>query len=142
MLEKDKPSEPTLSGGHTIRFCGEAILFADEACFAEGILCVQVGQTVLVTEFLENGDLYKAINSQQGNRYHWYRMQTPDGRPLPNSGMGRRVALDIARGLHFLHTRKIVHFVSTFYWGNTRLHNLVYNAFLLLLFNATSIFSL
>ena len=25
-------------------------------------------------------------------------------------GMGRRIALDIARGLHFLHSRKIVHF--------------------------------
>ena len=73
--------------------------------------CLQVGQPILVTEYLENGDLYKAINSQQGNRYHWYRMQV-DGKPLPNSGMGRRVALDVARGLHFLHTRKIVHFVS------------------------------
>ncbi len=73
---------------------------------------MQIGQTILVTEYLENGDLYKAINSQQGNRYHWYRMLTPDSKPLPNSGMARRVALDIARGLHFLHTRKIVHFVS------------------------------
>jgi serine/threonine protein kinase len=72
--------------------------------------CLTVGQTILVTEFLENGDLYKAINSQQGNRYHWYRMQLPDGKPLPNSGMARRVALDVARGLHFLHTKKIVHF--------------------------------
>lgn len=25
-------------------------------------------------------------------------------------GMGRRIALDIARGLHFLHSKKIVHF--------------------------------
>ena len=24
--------------------------------------------------------------------------------------MGRRIALDVARGLHFLHSRKIVHF--------------------------------
>lgn len=65
----------------------------------------------MVTEYLENGDLYNAINSQQGGRYHWYRMQQPNGRPVPNSGMARRVALDIARGLHFLHTKKIVHFV-------------------------------
>ena len=76
------------------------------------LLELQEGQTVLVTEYLENGDLYNAINSQQGHRYHWYRMQLPDSRPLPNSGMARRVALDVARGLHFLHTRKIVHFVS------------------------------
>ena len=25
-------------------------------------------------------------------------------------GLGRRIALDVARGLHFLHSRKIVHF--------------------------------
>lgn len=80
---------------------------------------MQVGQTILVTEYLENGDLYKAINSQQGNRYHWYRMQTADSKPLPNSGMARRVALDIARGLHFLHTRKIVHFVSPLHLNST-----------------------
>jgi len=40
-------------------------------------------------------------------------MQLPDGKPLPNSGMARRVALDVARGLHFLHTKKIVHFVRS-----------------------------
>ena len=32
----------------------------------------------------------------------------PDGPQLP--GLGRRIALDVARGLHFLHSRKIVHF--------------------------------
>ena len=64
-----------------------------------------------MTEYLENGDLYNAINSQQGGRYHWYRMALQDGKPVPNSGMARRVALDVARGLHFLHTKKIVHFV-------------------------------
>lgn len=73
---------------------------------------VQDERTVLVTEYLENGDLYHAINSQQGGRYHWYRLQQAEGRPVPNSGMARRVALDVARGLHFLHTKKIVHFVS------------------------------
>lgn len=41
-------------------------------------------------------------------------MQLPDGKPLPNSGMARRVALDVARGLHFLHAKKIVHFVSIY----------------------------
>ena len=49
----------------------------------------QEGQTILVTEFLENGDLYNAIHSQHGGRYHWYRLQQPDGRPVPNSGMAR-----------------------------------------------------
>ena len=34
--------------------------------------------------------------------------QTPDGTQTP--GLGRRIALDVARGLHFLHSRKIVHF--------------------------------
>ena len=34
----------------------------------------------------------------------------PNGKPVPNSGMARRIALDVARGLHFLHSKKIVHF--------------------------------
>lgn len=29
---------------------------------------------------------------------------------IKSPGMGRRIALDIARGLHFLHSKKIVHF--------------------------------
>jgi serine/threonine protein kinase len=28
-------------------------------------------------------------------------------------GLGRRIALDVARGLHFLHTNRIVHMVSS-----------------------------
>ena len=35
-------------------------------------------------------------------------------RTLPNGtrtpGLGRRIALDVARGLHFLHSRRVVHF--------------------------------
>lgn len=27
-------------------------------------------------------------------------------------GLGRRIALDVARGLHFLHTNRIVHMVA------------------------------
>ena len=37
----------------------------------------------------------------------WCR-NAPDGPRL--AGLGRRIALDAARGLHFLHSNKIVHF--------------------------------
>ena len=41
------------------------------------------------------------------------RRKARNGQFVPNTGMARRVALDIARGLHYLHSRspaKIVHF--------------------------------
>jgi hypothetical protein len=69
--------------------------------------CSQEGQTILVQEFMENGDLFHAIaEDAHGRRFGWYRQRQPNGRPLPNTGMARRVALDIARGLFFLHSRK------------------------------------
>lgn len=34
----------------------------------------------------------------------------PNGRPAPGTGLARRIALDVARGLAFLHDRKVVHF--------------------------------
>ncbi|CAK0785070.1 hypothetical protein CVIRNUC_008276 [Coccomyxa viridis] len=72
--------------------------------------CLQVGQTILVQEYMENGDLYHAISEDMSGRFGWYRKKLPSGRPVPNTGMARRIALDTARGLFFLHSRKIVHF--------------------------------
>ena len=60
-------------------------------------------------EFMPNGDLYSAIRDDGIGRFTWTRKPGPSGRPLPNTGINRRIALDIARGLHFLHSRRVVH---------------------------------
>ncbi|KAK9806572.1 hypothetical protein WJX73_003484 [Symbiochloris irregularis] len=63
--------------------------------------CVRQGRVMLVTEFLTGGDLWHALGKPSVSRpiFSW---------PV----WGHKVALDIARGLHFLHsrTRPIVHF--------------------------------
>ena len=51
---------------------------------------------MLVTEYMPNGDLFTALG-RSPHRYSWY-------------ALGRGIALDIARGLAFLHARNIVHF--------------------------------
>ena len=51
---------------------------------------------MLVTELMERGDLYTLLGKYQG-RFAWAKL-------------GRYVALDVARGLAFLHSRNIVHF--------------------------------
>ncbi|KAK9812123.1 hypothetical protein WJX73_009346 [Symbiochloris irregularis] len=57
-------------------------------------------EILLVTEFCERGDLYNAIGNQPGEHiageFCWYRR-------------GQEIALDVARGLFFLHSRRIVH---------------------------------
>ncbi|KAK9902754.1 hypothetical protein WJX75_004977 [Coccomyxa subellipsoidea] len=73
--------------------------------------CLQEGQTILVQEYMENGDLFHAIaEDSAAQRFGWYRQRLPTGRLAPATGMARRIALDIARGLFFLHSRKVVHF--------------------------------
>ncbi|KAK9801331.1 hypothetical protein WJX73_005324 [Symbiochloris irregularis] len=58
-------------------------------------------EVLLVTEFCERGDLYHALGEQEGEHtageFCWYRR-------------GQDIALDIARGLFSLHSRRIVHF--------------------------------
>ncbi|KAL4437438.1 hypothetical protein ABPG75_004577 [Micractinium tetrahymenae] len=51
-------------------------------------------ETWLVTEYLEGGDLMRNIAA---GRVSWYRR-------------GKKIALDVARGLVFLHSRRIAHF--------------------------------
>lgn len=79
------------------------------------VMCVgQEGQTILVQEYMENGDLYHAIaEDTQSKRFSWYRERLPNGRLAPATGMARRIALDIARGLFFLHSRKCAPFLRT-----------------------------
>lgn len=55
---------------------------------------------MLVTEFMEAGDLWSAIQLYKGSgALSWYKR-------------GRQIAIEVARGLHFLHRHKIIHFVS------------------------------
>ena len=48
---------------------------------------------MLVLEFMEGGDLWSALRGPHRDELQWY-------------GRGRALALDIARGLHFLHEHK------------------------------------
>ena len=66
---------------------------------------------MLVTEFMELGDLYRALQADDkpgDRRFSWYRT-SPAGERTVN-GLSKRIALDIVRGLAFLHSRSIVHF--------------------------------
>lgn len=61
--------------------------------------CIRDDEAMLVTEFMDLGDLWRAatLRNPRGERiFGWY-------------GRGRKVLLDVARGLHFLHSRSIVH---------------------------------
>ena len=72
---------------------------------------IQVGHAVLVTEFMPGGDLHAALAEDAASdkgRFTWRRRVGPTG-PIPRTGLNRACALDIARGLHFLHARRIVH---------------------------------
>ncbi|KAK9832049.1 hypothetical protein WJX81_002111 [Elliptochloris bilobata] len=51
---------------------------------------------MLVLEFMEGGDLWSALRGADNAEMRWY-------------ARGRSLALDVARGLHFLHEHKIVH---------------------------------
>ncbi|BDA50936.1 probable serine/threonine-protein kinase DDB_G0267514 at C-terminar half [Coccomyxa sp. Obi] len=59
--------------------------------------CVSGNRTMLVMEYVEGGDLWRALQ-REGSRVRSWMQQ------------GRRVALDIARGLCFLHAHSIVLF--------------------------------
>lgn len=53
---------------------------------------------MIVTEFCENGDLRSALSSfDVGEKFLWKRR-------------GRQLMLEVAAGLVYLHTRKIIHF--------------------------------
>lgn len=64
---------------------------------------------MLVTEFMENGDLFRGISADSIGRFGWYRQAGLNGRLTPNTGLARRIALDVARGLFFLHDKKVGH---------------------------------
>ena len=51
---------------------------------------------MLVTEYLPRGDLWRALSKDAGHVFSWYRR-------------GRAVALDVVRGLAFMHSKKVMH---------------------------------
>lgn len=57
------------------------------------------------------GDLFNALHRGHKGNLTWHRRSANAADPLPAQpvqGLGKRIALDIARGLHFLHTHRIV----------------------------------
>ncbi|KAL0053929.1 hypothetical protein WJX82_001314 [Trebouxia sp. C0006] len=59
--------------------------------------CVKHGCIYLVLELMEGGDLRQALQSSEGKQQlHWYKT-------------GSVVALDIIKGLHFLHSHCVLH---------------------------------
>ena len=51
---------------------------------------------MLVTEYLPRGDLWRALSKDAAHVFSWYRR-------------GRAVALDVVRGLAFMHSKKVMH---------------------------------
>jgi len=64
------------------------------------------GHLLLVMELLV-GDLRAALSEDMSGELRWRRSGTSGGRPAP--GLGKEIALDIAKGLAFLHDHQVVH---------------------------------
>ncbi|KAK9786673.1 hypothetical protein WJX73_005253 [Symbiochloris irregularis] len=76
--------------------------------------CMQPDSLMLVTEYLEGGDLATALERDRSTppKFSWWKeSKNSSGSDQERTiqGLNKRVALDIARGLSFLHNRKIVH---------------------------------
>lgn len=58
--------------------------------------CIQTNNLLLVAELMEGGDLRMSLNTDKDGTFLWYNK-------------GKSVAVDIARGLAFLHANKVIH---------------------------------
>ncbi|KAK9832694.1 hypothetical protein WJX81_001038 [Elliptochloris bilobata] len=58
--------------------------------------CFEEGSTMLVTEFMAGGTLYEAIGKDRSGKLGWYNR-------------GKKIAMDIARGIDKMHSRQFVH---------------------------------
>lgn len=70
----------------------------------------QPGKLMLITEFMEGGDLSSALERDRSEpkRFSWWRPPTRPGEERKPTGLNRQVALGVARGLAFLHHRKVL----------------------------------
>lgn len=88
---KPPPSPSTVR-----RFIGEAVILKGlrhvNIVQFLGAFCGAGGAVALVTEYLPRGDLYRLLGRDFDRQYAWWRR-------------GRGVALDIARGVLYMHTR-------------------------------------
>lgn len=68
---------------------------------------IQPGKLMLITEYLERGDLCSALEKDRSDprQFTWWKPAVGEGRKI--AGLNKRIALDLARGLAFLHQRKV-----------------------------------
>ena len=107
------PHPASLAAARQLEELGREVLLM-RACRDRNLVpfvgaCVQGGHAVIVSELMHNGDLYTALAGDAGRRFGWRPSLDAGGRPRPNTGLNRRVALDVARGLAHLHSRGVVH---------------------------------
>ncbi|KAK9807895.1 hypothetical protein WJX72_012418 [[Myrmecia] bisecta] len=58
--------------------------------------CVQPNNLMLVLEYMQGGDMRRALTNDKTDVLRW-------------NNKGKGIALDIARGLHFLHSNNVIH---------------------------------
>ena len=76
---------------------------------------MQNNKLMLVTEYLEGGNLTQALSRDNSTppKFSWHKLQTfldsggQERHVRHVQGLNKRVAMDIARGLAFLHKRKV-----------------------------------
>jgi hypothetical protein len=64
---------------------------------------------ILVVELMTRGDLYRALDNLKWNSVFTWSRSMEGGRPRRLTGMNRRIALDVARGIAYLHSLNIMH---------------------------------
>ena len=75
---------------------------------------LQPPRLMLVTEYMAGGDLFTALarDRAEPRKFSWSRgpLGQDPSQPARINGLNKRIALDLARGVAFLHSRRTVHF--------------------------------